>query len=158
MLASLCVALNAIYTKKTLPIVGDNIWRLTLYNNLNALFIFIPFMLWSGDLSTLSAFEFIASAHFWSAMTISGVLGFAMSYVTGWQIQVRLRPAGSMNLQVTSVLTHNISGTAKAAAQTVMGVAYYNEYKTGKWWASNAIVLIGSALYTYVQQQVMKKK
>jgi solute carrier family 35 (GDP-fucose transporter), member C1 len=33
-LASLCVALNAIYTKKTLPMVGDSIWRMTMYNNL----------------------------------------------------------------------------------------------------------------------------
>jgi GDP-fucose transporter C1 len=61
-LASLCVALNAIYTKKTLPVVGDNIWRLTMYNNLNALFIFLPFLLLNGDLSEMMQFEFLSSA------------------------------------------------------------------------------------------------
>lgn len=29
--ASLCVALNAIYTQRTLPAVGDSVIRLTLY-------------------------------------------------------------------------------------------------------------------------------
>jgi len=145
-LASLCVALNAIYTKKTLPVVGDNIWRLTMYNNLNALFIFVPFLLLNGDIVEMLRFEFLSSAHFWMTMTISGLLGFAMSYVTGLQIQV------------TSALTHNISGTAKAAAQTVLGVTYYGEVKTVMWWTSNAVVLAGSAAYTYVQQQAMKHR
>ena len=44
-LASLCVALNAIYTKRSLGAVGDSIWRLTMYNNLNAVFLFLPLML-----------------------------------------------------------------------------------------------------------------
>ncbi|KAF7639735.1 TPT domain-containing protein [Meloidogyne graminicola] len=39
-LASLFVALNAIYTKKVLPLVGDSIWRMTMYNNLNAVLLF----------------------------------------------------------------------------------------------------------------------
>jgi hypothetical protein len=59
---------------------------------------------------------------------------------------------------VTSALTHNISGTAKAAAQTVLGVAYYAEVKTFMWWLSNGIVLFGSAAYTYVKQQQMKAR
>jgi GDP-fucose transporter C1 len=96
-------------------------------------------------------------------MTISGLLGFAMSYVTGLQIQVRGPYTWRYTLsrpwvQVTSALTHNISGTAKAAAQTVLGVAYYAEVKTVMWWTSNAVVLAGSAAYTYVQQQAMKHR
>jgi GDP-fucose transporter C1 len=40
---------------------------------------------------------------------------FAIGYVTGLQIKV------------TSPLTHNISGTAKAAAQTVLATQWFQE-------------------------------
>jgi GDP-fucose transporter C1 len=145
-LASLCVALNAIYTRRTLSVVGDSIWRLTLYNNINACFLFLPLMLFSGEIGNVAYFSGILSPYFWTMMSISGFFGFIMGYVTGWQIQA------------TSPLTHNISGTAKAAAQTVMAVGYWQEYKPMLWWASNAIVLIGSAGYTKVQQDEMKRK
>ena len=87
-LASLSVALNAIYTKRTLPMVGDNIWRLTLINNINACVLFIPFMIANGDVGELLAFEYLYSPHFWFMMSVSGVFGFFMGYVTGLQIQV----------------------------------------------------------------------
>uniref|UniRef100_A0A914CPP5 Sugar phosphate transporter domain-containing protein n=1 Tax=Acrobeloides nanus TaxID=290746 RepID=A0A914CPP5_9BILA len=144
-LASLFVALNAIFTKKTLGFVGDSIWRLTMYNNLNALFLFLPLMLFNGELGVIPYFDQITSVYFWSMMSLSGFFGFIMGYVTGWQIQV------------TSPLTHNISGTAKAAAQTVMAVIIWSEVKLMLWWASNLIVLIGSAAYTYVQQKAMER-
>lgn len=56
--------------------------------------------------------------------------------------------------KVTSALTHNISGTAKAAFQTVMAVVIWTETKTFLWWLSNIVVLVGSGLYTYFQKQV----
>ncbi|CAD5218792.1 unnamed protein product [Bursaphelenchus okinawaensis] len=144
-LASLFVALNAIYTKKTLKNVGDSIWRLTMYNNLNAFFIFLPLMLFSGELGIVPYFEYIGTFYFWAMMSLSGVFGFVMGYVTGWQIQV------------TSALTHNISGTAKAAAQTVMAVIIWMEVKSGLWWLSNIVVLAGSGAYTYVQKKDLDK-
>ncbi|KJH48566.1 hypothetical protein DICVIV_05310 [Dictyocaulus viviparus] len=145
-LASLCVALNAIYTQGSLSIVGDSIWRLTMYNNLNAVVLFLPLMLLFGEISELMYFPKLFNPVFWMLMLLSGVFGFLMGYVTGWQIQA------------TSALTHNISGTAKAAAQTVMAVIYFSEVKTFMWWTSNAIVLFGSAAYTYVKKQEMDKK
>ncbi|CAI5452893.1 unnamed protein product [Caenorhabditis angaria] len=145
-LASLSVALNAIYTKRVLSSVGDCLWRLTMYNNLNALVLFLPLMLFNGEFGAIMYFDRLMDLTFWFLMTISGVFGFMMGYVTGWQIQA------------TSPLTHNISGTAKAAAQTVMAVAWYSEVKTMLWWTSNFVVLFGSAMYTYVQKRVMDKK
>ena len=68
-------------------------------------------------------------------MSISGFLGFLVGYVT------------SLQIQVTSPLTHNISGTTKSYVQTVLGVIVYNEFKTMLWWISNFLVLIGAALY-----------
>ena len=45
---------------------------------------------------------------------------FAIGYVTGLQIKV------------TSPLTHNISGTAKAAAQTVLATQWFQEVGKGR--------------------------
>lgn len=45
------------------------------------------------------------SSFFWLSMTITGFMGFAIGLVTVMQVKA------------TSPLTHNISGTAKAAVQ-----------------------------------------
>ncbi|VDO28169.1 unnamed protein product [Heligmosomoides polygyrus] len=112
-----------------MPIVGDSIWRLTMYNNLNAIVLFLPFI---GEFGELMYFPLLFSPVFWTLMSFSGVIGFLMGYVTGWQIQA------------TSALTHNISGTAKAAAQTVMAVVYFSEVKTFMW--SNSIIFLRSVI------------
>ena len=49
-------------------------------------------------------------------------LRFGIGYVTGLQIKV------------TSPLTHNISGTAKAAAQTVLATHWFMEVGLALWW------------------------
>ncbi|OZC09868.1 hypothetical protein X798_02974, partial [Onchocerca flexuosa] len=144
--ASMFVALNAIYTQRTLPSVGDSIAQLILYNNINALVLFLPVMLFTGDISEVFYFRHLSSLRFWTLMTLSGTFGFLMSYVTGWQIQV------------TSPLTHNISGTAKAATQTIIAVVWWQEMKSLLWWLSNAVVLGGSAAYTMVKRKEMIDK
>lgn len=138
------VALNAIYTKKSLKAVEDNIWKLALYNNFNACLIFMPFMFLFGEHIEIVNFPKIFDAYFWFTMLISGLLGFSMGYVT------------SLQIQVTSPLTHNVSGTAKAYAQTLLGVFYYHEVKTTLWWMSNLLVLAGAALYSQVRSKEMK--
>ncbi|XP_029438514.1 GDP-fucose transporter 1 isoform X2 [Rhinatrema bivittatum] len=144
-LASLCVSLNAIYTKKVLPVVDGSIWRLTYYNNLNACILFLPLMLLLGELKTVYYFDKLGSLNFWSVMILGGIFGFAIGYVTGLQIKF------------TSPLTHNISGTAKACVQTVLAVIYYEEVKSLLWWTSNLMVLAGSFSYTWVKGLEMKK-
>ncbi|XP_062973524.1 GDP-fucose transporter 1 [Elgaria multicarinata webbii] len=144
-LASLCVSLNAIYTKKVLPAVDGSIWRLTFYNNINACVLFLPLLILMNEFSTLYYFDKLRSINFWGMMTLSGVFGFAIGYVTGLQIKF------------TSPLTHNVSGTAKACAQTVLAVCYYEETKSFLWWTSNMMVLGGSFAYTWVKGLEMKK-
>jgi len=141
---SLFVCLNAIYTKRCMPAVDGNIWKLQLYNNVNAAFLFLPMMLFSGEHTVVMNFEHLSSHYFWVMMTMSGVFGIAIGYVTGLQIKV------------TSPLTHNISGTAKACAQTVIAVFYFTLNKTALWWTCNLMVLGGSGLYTYVKHSDMK--
>ena len=144
--ASFCIALNSILTKKTLAHVDNNIWRLALYNNFNAMIIFIPLMIGTWEIGTVASFPMLGSIYFWSFMCAGGVCGFAIAYVTGLQIQV------------TSPLTHNISGTAKAAAQTVIATFWYGDIKPTLWWASNLTVLGGSAAYAQVKRMEMRKK
>lgn len=86
--ASACVALNAIFTKKVLPLVDNNVWRLTLYNNINASILFIPLMILFGEVQEVFRFPLLSSVSFWNWMVISGIFGFAIGYVTGLQIQV----------------------------------------------------------------------
>ncbi|KAK3101333.1 hypothetical protein FSP39_002767 [Pinctada imbricata] len=143
-LASCSVALNSIFTKRVLPVVENNIWRLTFYNNVNACVLFIPLMLVFGEIPEVIKFPKLLDGSFWGYMTITGVFGFAIGYVTGLQIQV------------TSPLTHNISGTAKACAQTVIATMYYHDLKPFLWWTSNMVVLFGSGAYTEVRRREMK--
>lgn len=144
-LASACVSLNAIYTKKVMPAVDGNIWKLSYYNNINACVLFIPLILVNGELGRLFSFSQITDLGFWGMMTLGGVFGFAIGYVTGLQIKY------------TSPLTHNVSGTAKACAQTVIAVMYKSSSKSLLWWTSNMLVLGGSSAYTWVKSLEMKK-
>lgn len=144
-LASLCVSLNAIYTKRNLDLVDNNIWRLQMYNNFNAVFLFLPLMAVMGEFHVIYNFPLVNSLYFWGVMTLSGFFGIAIGYVTGLQIKV------------TSPLTHNISGTAKACAQTILAVFVNQEVKTGLWWLSNAFVIGGSGMYSKVRHEEMKK-
>merc|ERR1712055_732528 len=142
-LASLFVSLFSIFTKKILPVVDGNIWALTFYNNVNACVLFVPLMIVFGEIPIVINFEYLTSTNFWFMMTIGGIFGFAIGYVTGLQIKV------------TSPLTHNISGTAKAAAQTVLATQWFNEVKPTLWWFSNITVLGGSLMYARIRQLEM---
>ncbi|OWF48311.1 GDP-fucose transporter 1 [Mizuhopecten yessoensis] len=144
--ASASVAMNSIFTKKVLPLLDNNVWRLTYYNNLNAVVLFMPLMLLSGEVPEVMHFPKIWDSTFWLYMNVGGIFGFAIGYVTGLQIQV------------TSPLTHNISGTAKACAQTVIACLYFQDSKPLLWWTSNAVVLGGSGAYSEVKRSEMKQQ
>lgn len=145
-LGSLSLSLYSIYTKRTLQYVNQEVWLLSYYNNVYSAIIFIPLMLINGELPVIMNYEHLAEAWFWGVMTVGGLCGFAIGYVTALQIQV------------TSPLTHNISGTAKACAQTVIATSWYSEAKSFLWWTSNLVVLLGSALYTRVKQVEMDQR
>lgn len=144
-LASACVSLNAIYTKKVMPAVDGNIWKLSYYNNINACVLFMPLIVVFGEVGRVTAFNRLTDLSFWGMMTLGGVFGFAIGYVTGLQIKY------------TSPLTHNVSGTAKACAQTVIAVVYNSSSKSLLWWTSNMMVLGGSSAYTWVKSLEMQR-
>lgn len=144
--ASFFVAMNAIFVKKKFPLVDNNPWKLTLYNNLNASLLFIPLIIGFGEPRMILASANIVKLKFWSMMTAGGLFGICISFAVAAQIKY------------TSPLTHNVSATAKAAAQTVLGLLVYRNPITVWGGASVAVILIGSLFYTLVRRSEMKKK
>jgi solute carrier family 35 (GDP-fucose transporter), member C1 len=144
--SSLFVSLNSIYTKKVLPVVDNDHWRLTFYNNMNACFLFIPLMLIFEHDAIMAAFssQFL-SALFWMAMMVAGFFGFAIGIVTVLQIKA------------TSPLTHNISGTAKAAVQSMLAFYIWGNKPTFLGVLGIFTVLGGSLLYTMVKMNESTK-
>lgn len=139
-LSSLFVSLNSIYTKKVLPAVDDNHWRLTYYNNINACLLFIPLVAYfEGSAILAAATNQLISATFWSAMTVAGFFGFSIGIVTVLQIKA------------TSPLSHNISGTAKAAVQSMMAFYIWGNEATLFGVLGIFTVLGGSLIYTLVK-------
>lgn len=138
--SSLFVSLNSIYTKKVLPAVDDNHWRLTFYNNVNACVLFIPLVAYFEGSIILGALnQQLKTATFWSAMTVAGFFGFSIGIVTVLQIKA------------TSPLSHNISGTAKAAVQSMMAFYIWGNEATLFGVIGIFTVLGGSLLYTFVK-------
>jgi GDP-fucose transporter C1 len=76
-------------------------------------------------------------------MAVAGVLGFLIGIVTVMQIQV------------TSPLTHNISGTAKACVQTLLAYVVWQNDSTVKGNIGVFLVILGSGIYAYVRMLEM---
>lgn len=142
LLSSLFVSLNSIFTKKLLPVVDDNHWRLTFYNNVNASLLFIPLMIYfEKDIILAAIDDQLVSKTFWTAMCVAGFFGFSIGIVTVLQIKA------------TSPLTHNISGTAKAALQSMMAFYIWGNEATLLGVLGIFVVLGGSLFYTYVKME-----
>jgi solute carrier family 35 (GDP-fucose transporter), member C1 len=144
--SSLFVSLNSIYTKKVLPVVDNDHWRLTYYNNINACVMFLPLMLVFEHEPIYQALNMqFFSGLFWFAMLVAGFFGFAIGIVTVLQIKA------------TSPLTHNISGTAKAAVQSMLAFYIWGNPYTFLGILGIFTVLGGSLLYTVVKMNEGKK-
>lgn len=145
-IGSLSLSLYSIYNKKVLPFVNQEIWLLSYYNNFYSSLLFLPFLVFFGDFKSLYHYENLGALWFWASIFVSGLCGLAIGYVT------------SLQIQVTSPLTHNVSGTAKACAQTVIATQIYSESKSVSWWLSNLVILNASGLYAWFKQGEMKEK
>ena len=87
-MSSVFVSLNSIFTKKLLTHVQDNHWRLTFYNNVNALMLFMPLIVVFEGERVMEGLP-NKGMMFWSAMSLAGVMGFLIGIVTVLQIKVR---------------------------------------------------------------------
>jgi GDP-fucose transporter C1 len=144
--SSLFVALNAIFTKKVLPAVDNDHWKLTFYHNINAIIMFLPLMAYFEAPVLLEAIhQQFSSPLFWSGMMVSGFFGFCIGIVTVLQIKA------------TSPLSHNISGTVKAAVQSMLAFYLWKNPATVQGVLGMFVVLGGSLLYTIVKMREGKK-
>ncbi len=137
--SSIFVSLNSIFTKKILPLVDDNHWRLTFYNNVNACMIMAPLVYVFEGNYVLNHIGLLSSPMYWSAMVTAGFFGFLIGIVTVLQIKA------------TSPLTHNFSGTAKAGVQSILAFYIWGNEATIHGVVGIFTVLSGSLLYTYVK-------
>lgn len=145
-LSSIFVSLNSIYTKKVLPAVDDDHWKLTFYNNINACFLLLPIILVFESGTIFSAMgRQLSSPLFWGAMLVAGFFGFSIGIVTVLQIKA------------TSPLTHNISGTAKAAVQSMMAFVIWGNQATFMGILGIFTVLGGSLAYTFVKMSEARR-
>jgi len=143
-LSSLFVSLNSIFTDKVLPVVNRDMWKLSFLNNANACMLFLPLILVFEGGKLLDDMEELLSLVFWMGMTVAGVFGFLIGIVTVMQIEA------------TSPLTHNISGTAKAAVQSILAFYIWGNEATIGACLGIFLVLFGSALYAYVKMNEKK--
>jgi GDP-fucose transporter C1 len=149
------VSLNSIFTAKVLPLVGNDKSKLLYYNNFNASVLFLPLIfLFEREVTPhprtrphynldpqilLENTSKLVNLYFWFTMVATGVMGFAIGLVTVMQVKA------------TSPLTHNISGTAKAAVQSLLAFWIWGNQATVKGVSGIFLVIFGSGLYTWVQ-------
>jgi len=149
-LASLFVSLSFIYTAKVLPAVDNDKSLLIFYNNANAVFLLAPLVLLFESSELLNNSDKLLGVFFWFCMLVASVLGFAVALVTVLQIKF------------TSPLTHNISGTAKAAVQSLLAFYIWGNPMTFTGVFGLVCVLVGSAAYTVIvmreQQQLQQQQ
>ena len=118
----------------------------TFYNNVNASLLFLPLILIFEHTPIYVAFSAqFFSVIFWTAMSVAGFFGFSIGIVTVLQIKA------------TSPLSHNISGTAKAAVQSILAFYIWQNEWTIMGVLGIFTVLGGSLLYTLVKMNENKK-
>jgi len=143
-LASIFVALNSIYAKKMLvSVTNESSELLMLYNNINSIFI-LPFiaLVATDERSVLmqpESLEVMKTLDFWLMILFTGVFGFLIGY------------ASYLQVLYTSPLTHNVSGTAKAAFQTMLALWVYGNPTNAPNLISVAVVLLSSFAYGIVK-------
>jgi len=138
--STLFVSLNPIYTKKILPVVDNDHWKLIFYNNINACILFIPLILIFEHKPIAAAFgDQFFSGVFWTAMLVSSFFGCLIEIVTVLQIKA------------TSPLTGIISGNAKGAVQSIVAFFIWKNKPTFMSFLGIFTVLGGSLLYMFVK-------
>ena len=121
-------------------------------------------VLCSGDPATIFNYKRLTHIYFWFILGVVGFLGFLTSLSSTWEIQVIFkiylnnRSWKYFYFQLTSPLTHGISGSAKTSLQTSFTVLKKGELKSPLWWASNLTVAVGTIAFALIKRNRMKRK
>merc|ERR1712002_155384 len=131
------VAANGICIKKCLVLVDHSSSKLTFYNNVNALIILFPFLVMSGQISTVIHSKRFVDFVFLFSLFCTGGLGFLIAWISAKQVDL------------TSPVTHHISANMKSVIQTLIALILSQQHKPLLWWMSNFIIVCGAFLYAY---------
>lgn len=113
---------------------------------MNSTILFIPMiLLFERGIIHEHAKSFF-SFSFWLVMNMAGIFGFLIGIVTIAQISL------------TSPLTHNISGTAKAGVQTLVAYFFLGDPMSFRSGVGTALVLFGTFMYSLVRSREMDKQ
>lgn len=137
--SSLFVALYSIFVKRVLPVLKNDEFLLLIYNNVIAMLLLPVVIVFADELPDIFAYSQLFSAHFLQLTLLTGVFGFLINISTFLQIKH------------TSALTHNVSGTAKACVQTLLGIYIYQNEVSAMAATGTLISIFGCALYSYVR-------
>lgn len=85
-ISSFSLAYYSIQIKKVLPLVNNQIWLLSYFNNVYATILFIPLL--AFEAKELSNYSKLTEYKFLVLMIIGGVCGLSIGYVTVLQVQV----------------------------------------------------------------------
>ena len=140
-ITSLFVSLNGIFTKTALDAVERDSVKLTFYNNINAIILFLPFVLFTGQFRTAFTTPQFLNPQFIVLLLMSGGLGFLIAWISAVQIDI------------TSPVTHHISANAKAVLQTLIAVLHSGATKGALWWLSILMVVGGALFYALARMQ-----
>jgi len=141
-ISSAFVAYYGIAIKKALTLVGNDEWRLLIYNTTLAIILFIPLLAVTGELLIV----YPDPKHPITQIIVNGLL---VSGVLGYLINIAI----FMQVNTTSPLTNAISGTAKACVQTLCGWLFFRNPISLMNGAGIVTVIGGSAWYSYVRHQ-----
>ncbi|EFC50835.1 predicted protein [Naegleria gruberi] len=138
LLSSAFVALYGIFVKSKMQLVSNQ-WVLMLYNNIISSVLLFIICLVTGDLSEALSSPHITDTRFIFILIVSSVLGYLINVATFLQINV------------TSSLTHTISGTCKACVQSLLGAVVFGDKLDSVSVVGTFISIFGSMAYTIVK-------
>jgi GDP-fucose transporter C1 len=144
--SSIFVALYGIFVKRALNVLNNDSDILLNYNTMLSIVFLIPFILLNGELQVLLTSPVLRDPYTWVQLTVAGVFGLMINIATYLQIRF------------TSALTHNISGTVKACAQTILGVLIYQNEISPMAVMGILLVIGGSASYTYIRKKEQEER
>ena len=140
-LSSFLTAANAVLVKRTLPLVGDDSWRLQEYNTLLAVQLLAGPLLYSS-LDGVGALD----VNGWLLVLAGGGLGFSLSL------------ASSMSVKHTSPLGHMVAGTVKGAVQSLIAPIVFGTATSVREQGGTLVCLLGSAWYAWLRMQPATEK
>ncbi|KAI9296067.1 hypothetical protein K502DRAFT_337354 [Neoconidiobolus thromboides FSU 785] len=138
-LSSIFVSTYSIMVKKVLVVVQGDEWLLLFYNTLISITLLLPTIFISGEYNQILQFEYIHNTNFWLIMSVTAIFGFLINYAIFLQIKF------------TSPLSNCISGTAKAAVQTLLAAYIFKNPINLVNGVGISIVIIGSGCYSLIR-------